>query len=283
MIPQAVDYTRASSVSEAISLLGANPDAKILAGGHSLIPALKLRLNSPALLIDINKISELRYITDKGNYIAIGANSTHKDIISHKHIQNRYAGMIQAGEVIGDVQVRNVGTIGGSIAHADPSADWPAVLLALGATIKVQGPNGERKIAAADFFLGFFYTALEEGEIVVEVQIPEPKDGQKSSYQKFVQPASRFAIVGCSANIVTSGGVITEATVAFTGVSTDGAFVDDAVGAALIGKAPSAENIEAAANAAAESCDMNEDHFASQSYRKHLAKVYARKAISAAV
>ena len=282
MIPQSVDYKRASSVKDAIAILGANPDAKILSGGHSLIPALKLRLSNPSLLIDINKISELRYIKDKGNYIAIGANSTHKDIISNAHVARQTA-MVEAGEMIGDVQIRNVGTIGGSIAHADPSADWPAVLMALGTTIKTEGPDGERETPAADFFTGFFSTALEEGEIVTEVKLPEPKTGQKSSYQKFMQPASRFAIVGCAASVVTSGGIVTEATVAFTGVSLDGAFIDDAIGAALVGKAPTTENIEAAANAAAENCEMNEDNFASAPYRKQMAKVFAKRALLASV
>ena len=151
MIPQAVDYKRAGSVSEAISLLAENPDAKILAGGHSLIPAMKLRLNSPALLIDIARIAELRFISAGTDSVVIGAASTHYDIISNADIQGRYPAMVEAGELIGDTQVRNMGTLGGSIAHADPSADWPGVLLALNATIKVEGVGGTREIAADDF------------------------------------------------------------------------------------------------------------------------------------
>lgn len=278
MIPSSVDYTRASSVTEAIQLLTDNPDAKILAGGHSLIPAMKLRLNAPSLLIDIARIPELRFISDEGDKVVIGAASTHHDIISNEAVQDMKA-MIEAGELIGDTQVRNMGTLGGSIAHADPSADWPAVLLALGASIEVQGPDGERSIAANEFFLGFFMTALDEGEIVTSIHIPKLAEGQQTAYRKFMQPASRFAIVGCGASVTVDDGQITDAKVAFTGVS-DAAFLDEGVADALIGQPANLETIEAAANAAAEGdIHINEDHFASQAYRKHLAKVYAKRAL----
>lgn len=283
MIPQTVDYTRAGSVAEALSLLSANPDAKILAGGHSLIPAMKLRLNSPSLLIDIARISELRYITEDNGGVTIGAASTHKDIISNALIRSQYPAMVEAGELIGDTQVRNVGTLGGSIAHADPSADWPAVLLALGATIKVEGPAGAHDIAAADFFTGFFSTALEEGEIITAIHLPAPSAGQRSAYRKFMQPASRFAIVGCAVSLELDGEVITKANVAFTGVS-DAAYLDEAVAAALVNQPATMATVEAAANAAAEGdMHINEDHFASQPYRKHLTKVYAKRALAGAL
>lgn len=281
MIPSSVDYTRASSVTEAIQLLTDNPDAKILAGGHSLIPAMKLRLNAPSLLIDIARIPELRFISDEGDKVVIGAASTHHDIISNEAVQDMRA-MVEAGELIGDTQVRNMGTLGGSIAHADPSADWPAVLLVLGASIQVQGPNGERFIAANEFFLGFFMTGLDEGEIVTAIHIPKLAEGQQTAYRKFMQPASRFAIVGCGASVTVQDGQITDAKVAFTGVS-DAAFLDEGITDALIGKPANLETIEAAANAAAEGdIHINEDHFASQAYRKHLAKVYAKRALAGA-
>ncbi|WP_028668626.1 FAD binding domain-containing protein [Runella zeae] len=281
MIPSSVDYTRASSVTEAIQLLTDNPDAKILAGGHSLIPAMKLRLNAPSLLIDIARIPELRFISDEGDKVVIGAASTHHDIISNEAVQDMRA-MVEAGELIGDTQVRNMGTLGGSIAHADPSADWPAVLLVLGASIQVQGPNGERFIAANEFFLGFFMTGLDEGEIVTAIHIPKLAEGQQTAYRKFMQPASRFAIVGCGASVTVQDGQITDAKVAFTGVS-DAAFLDEGVTDALIGQPANLETIEAAANAAAEGdIHINEDHFASQAYRKHLAKVYAKRALAGA-
>ena len=281
MIPSSVDYTRASSVTEAIQLLTDNPDAKILAGGHSLIPAMKLRLNAPSLLIDIARIPELRFISDEGDKVVIGAASTHHDIISNEAIQNIRA-MVEAGELIGDTQVRNMGTLGGSIAHADPSADWPAVLLVLGASIQVQGPSGERFIAANEFFLGFFMTGLDEGEIVTSIHIPKLAEGQQTAYRKFMQPASRFAIVGCGTSVTVQDGQIIDAKVAFTGVS-DAAFLDEGVADALIGQPANLETIEAAANAAAEGdIHINEDHFASQAYRKHLAKVYAKRALAGA-
>lgn len=281
MIPSSVDYTRAASVGEAIRLLAENPDAKLLAGGHSLIPAMKLRLNSPSLLIDIARIAELRFIEDIGDAIVIGAASTHHDIISNAHLKS-FTAMIEAGELIGDTQVRNMGTIGGSIAHADPSADWPAVLLVLNAQIKVQGADGERVIHASEFFTGFFSTALEEGEIVTEIHLPKPVAGTATAYRKFMQPASRFAIVGCAASVLVENGVVSAANVAFTGVS-DAAFLDEGVSSALIGKPATLETIEAAVNAAAEGdMHINEDHFASQTYRKHLAKVYAKRALAGA-
>ena len=154
--------------------------------------------------------------------------------------------------------------------------------MALNATVKVEGAGGTREIAAADFFTGFFSTALEEGEIVTEIHIPEPVAGSNSSYQKFVQPASRFAIVGCAAAVVINNGLISEARVAFNGVSGEGAFLDEAVSAALVGKAATLETIEAAVAGAAEGIDINEDHYASKTYRRHLAKVYAKRALIAA-
>ena len=283
MIPQEVDYTRAGSVAEAISLLSANPDAKILAGGHSLIPAMKLRLNSPALLIDIARISELRFISEEAGGVTIGAASTHNDIISNALIRSQYPAVIEAGELIGDTQVRNVGTLGGSLAHADPSADWPAVLLALDAIIKVEGPAGAHDIAIADFFTGFFSTALEEGEIITAIHLPAPAAGIRSAYRKFMQPASRFAIVGCGVAVEVDGDVIVDAKVAFTGVS-DAPYLDEAVAAALLNQPATLATIEAAANAAAEGdIHINEDHFASQNYRKHIAKVYAKRALAGAL
>lgn len=268
-------------MDEAIQLLQSSEDAKLLAGGHSLIPAMKLRLSGAATLIDIAKIAELRYIREEGNDIAIGAGSTHDDIVANSSIQQHLAMMSQAGSLIGDMQVRNVGTIGGSIAHADPAADWPASLLAAGASIVMKGPNGTRTVAAADFFQGLFMTALQDGEIITEIRVPKPAGGTNSAYAKFMQPASRFAIVGCAAMITMSGGTCSEVAVGFTGVS-DVAFRDAAVEDALRGKAPTAENISAAAAHAAGSVDVMGDHFASEDYRRHLATVYARKALTAA-
>ncbi len=274
MLPRSVDYYRATSVADAISRLKANPDAKILAGGHSLVPAMKLRLNSPSMVIDIANIPELNYIKEQNGNISIGAMTTHGQIANSDLIKNKLPLFKDTADVIGDVQVRNVGTIGGSIAHADPSADWPAALLAAGASII----TNERSISATDFFTGFFSTALNEGEIVTEISIPIPKAGSKMTYQKFSQPASRFAIVGCAVVITANAGVITDAKIAFTGVS-DVAFCDEAVANELIGKPDNDTSAESAAELAAENISILSDNYAAEDYRKHLAKVYAKRAL----
>ena len=277
MLPKAFEYKRAASVADAIALMAQHgDDAKLMAGGQSLIPAMKLRLNSPDVVIDLSRIAELNYIKEQDGHICIGANATHSDIAYSDLIKSKLLLYADTAELIGDTQVRNRGTLGGSIAHADPSADWPAALLASGAVVVAQGANGTRMIDADDFFTGFFETALVEGEIVTEIRVPTPAAGTGMSYQKFMQPASRFAIVGCAA--VVNGNNVR---VAFTGLS-DGPFRDTAVENAMSGMAHTAENIAAAASQAAEGIRINEDHFASQAYRKHLAKVFAKRALTAA-
>lgn len=277
MLPKAFEYKRAASVADAIALMAQHgDDAKLMAGGQSLIPAMKLRLNSPDVVIDLSRIAELNYIKEQDGHICIGANATHSDIAYSDLIKSKLPLYADTAELIGDTQVRNRGTLGGSIAHADPSADWPAALLASGAVVVAQGANGTRMIDADDFFTGFFETALVEGEIVTEIRVPTPAAGTGMSYQKFMQPASRFAIVGCAA--VVNGNNVR---VAFTGLS-DGPFRDTAVENAMSGMAHTAENIAAAASQAAEGIRINEDHFASEAYRKHLAKVFAKRALTAA-
>lgn len=280
MLPNTVDYYRASSVSDALSVLKANPDAKILAGGHSLIPAMKLRLNSPSMVIDIANLSDLNYIKEEGGNICIGAMTTHGQIAHSLLLADKLPLFTETADVIGDVQVRNMGTIGGSIAHADPSADWPAALLAADASIVVTNGDETRSIPATDFFVGFFSTALEEGEIITEIQVPVPATGTKMTYQKFMQPASRFAIVGCAAMAKVENGVVADVKVAFTGVS-DGPFRDGNVEAAISGKTTTAENIASAAAQAASDVNLNADHYADEDYRQHLARVYAKRALSA--
>ncbi len=280
MLPNTVDYYRASSVSDALSVLKANPDAKILAGGHSLIPAMKLRLNSPSMVIDIANLSDLNYIKEEGGNICIGAMTTHGQIAHSSLLADKLPLFTETADVIGDVQVRNMGTIGGSIAHADPSADWPAALLAANASIVVTNGDETRTIPATDFFVGFFSTALEEGEIITEIQVPIPAAGTKMTYQKFMQPASRFAIVGCAVMAKVENGVVSDITVAFTGVS-DGPFRDGNVEAAISGKAATAENIASAAAQAASDISLNADHYADEDYRQHLARVYAKRALTA--
>jgi aerobic carbon-monoxide dehydrogenase medium subunit len=277
MIPSEFQYIRANSIEEAISLLKEG-DAKLLAGGHSLIPAMKLRLNSPAKLIDISRIAEMKGIKQEDGELVIGAMTTHYEIMTNDLVNKHLPILAQAAELIGDVQVRNKGTLGGSLAHADPAADWPASMLATDAVIVLAGAKGKRAIKAVDFFTGFFMTALEEGEIVTQIRIPMPSANTKSAYLKFMQPASRFAIVGCAV-VMTGNGTVDDIKVAFTGVS-ETPFRDTAVENALKGKKADAESIKNAADQAAEGVSILSDHFASEEYRKHLAKVYAKRALS---
>lgn len=282
MIPNNFEYHRATSVDDALALMAKHGmEAKLLAGGHSLLPAMKLRLNQPGVLIDIGRIGELRYIKKEGNSLLIGAGATHDDIANSDVARNFLSMLSEAADLIGDVQVRNKGTLGGSLAHADPAADWPAVMIAANAQIELQGPNGSRSVAADDFFTGFYMTALEDNEIITAVRIPAPPKGTKSSYQKFMQPASRFAIVGCAAALTIDGGVCQKVSMAFTGLS-DAAFRASNVEAALTGKQATEKNIADAAQAAGEGVTPMGDHFASGEYRLHLARVFARRALAAA-
>lgn len=274
MIPTAFSYQKANSVEDAIKAL-ASSDAKLLAGGHSLIPTMKLRLNSPALLVDIASIAALRGIKEAGSEIIIGAATTHQEIASNKTIQSKLPLFAAGAASIGDIQVRNKGTIGGSLAHADPAADWAAVVLASDATIAVQGSKGARKIKATEFFKGMFSTSLSQGEIITAIHVPVAA-GSKSAYLKFPQPASRFAIVGCAVMKSADGKV----NIAYTGVSSC-AFRDVGAEKALAGEKLDASSIEAASKAAAEGVTILSDHYASEKYRKHLAKVYLKRALMA--
>jgi carbon-monoxide dehydrogenase medium subunit len=274
MIPVAFDYQRATTVDEAIAALTA--DSKILAGGHSLLPAMKLRLNQPAKLVDISKIASLKGIKEEDGEIVIGAGATHGDIANDDLIKSKLPFFAEGASMIGDVQVRNHGTIGGSLAHADPAADWTALVLAADAAIEIQSSSGKRRVKATDFFTGLFSTALTEGEIITAIRIPVPPAGTKTSYQKFSQPASRFAIVGCAVMRAADG----KTNIAFTGVS-DNPFRDAGAEAAVSGKALDNANISAAADAAVGGVSIMSDHYASGPYRKHLAKVYLKKALQA--
>jgi carbon-monoxide dehydrogenase medium subunit len=274
MIPAAFDYQKAGTIEEAIDALSGG--GKILAGGHSLIPALKFRLSQPSKLVDITGIATLKGIKEEDGEIVIGAASTHADIARDDLIKTKLPFFAEGASLIGDLQVRNYGTIGGSIAHADPGADWPALVLAADAAFEVQGSNGKRRIKATDFFTGLFATALQDGEIIQAIRIPVPATGTKTTYQKFVQPASRFAIVGCAVMRFADG----KTTIAFTGIS-DNAFRDTNAENAISGKAINDASIPDAVNAALQQVDIMGDHYASEEYRKHLAKVYLKKALEA--
>ncbi len=205
MFASPFDYYRAGSVAEAGKLLAEKPGAKILAGGHSLIPILKLRLSEPAALIDIGRIAELKGISVKDGKIRIGALTPHAEVAASQDVQRNARALSDAAAQIGDPAVRNRGTVGGNLAHADPASDLPGVVTALGGTINLVGPDGERSVAAPDFFEDVMTTALGENEILTSVDIPIEQDGTGSAYSKFPHPASRYAVIGCAAS-VTHGG-----------------------------------------------------------------------------
>ena len=277
------EYYRAGSVAEACQLLAAHPGAKLLAGGHSLIPLLKLRLAAPAAVVDIGRVGELRGISNGGGALRIGALTTHAEIAASAAVQAGAAALAEAAGQIGDPAVRNRGTIGGNVAHADPASDLPTVLAALGATFTVSGPDGERSLAAADFFQGMMATALGEHDILTAVNVPAAGTGSGSAYVKFSHPASRYAVVGAAAAVTAAGGTCAGASVAVGG-ATAVPVRCGSVEAALTGRALSADAITAAAAAVGSDLgdDLLGDVFASGEYRKAVAPVYVQRALTAA-
>lgn len=277
MFPSNFEYRRANSVQEAVALLGQNPDAKLIAGGHSLLPAMKLRLATPPMLIDISKINDLKGIRQSGDVWTIGALATHAEVAASALPMGAVK---DAASQIGDVQVRNMGTIGGSISHADPAADYPAALLVLNTTILAQGPKGSREIPIDNFFTDLFTTALQPNEILVGVRIGPPPAGKlKSAYAKHPHPASGFAVVGVAARVATdAGGKVTTASVAVTGACARAQHLA-ATEKALMGKPFNADTIKAA-SAADNKLDCLSDQYAGADYRAHLASVLARQALT---
>ena len=283
MIPAQFDYEAPTTLEEALTLLAANSDdAKILAGGHSLIPAMKLRLAQPGLLVDIGRIKDLTYIRESGDQILIGAMTTHYELESSELLKKICPLLPECASHIGDVQVRNKGTIGGSVAHSDPAGDWPAAIIALGAEMIVVGKNGERTIRADDFFVDLLTTALAPGDILREIRIAKPGGRFGHAYQKVRHPASGFAVVGVAVALqIGSQGACESAAVGITGVASK-AYRAAAVEKALQGQSLNDETIAAAASHATDGVDANSDLYASEEYRGHLAQVYTRRAIHAA-
>lgn len=272
MIPAAFDYVRASSAAEAISLIGEHgSDAKFLAGGHSLLPLMKLRLAQPSVLVDIGRVKDLSYVKDAGDHVAIGALTRHMDVETSPVLKQHAPLLAHAASHVGDPQVRHRGTIGGSIAHADPASDLPATTLALGATYVVQGPNGTREIAAGDFYKGFLESALAPDEMLTEIRVPK-MNGAGWSFQKFNRRAQDWAIVGVAAWRRGNDSGVALVNMGQTPV------LASSVSSALAGGASIADAAERAVVEASPSADNN----ASVEYRTHLAKVLVRRALEAA-
>ena len=280
MISQQFEYAAPKTLKAALGLIAAG--GKPLAGGMSLIPMMKLRLAGPERLIDLARIKSLSYIKRHGASLHIGATTTHYDIENSNAVRGKCPLLAETAAAIGDVQVRNVGTIGGSVAHNDPSADYPAALQALEATIVIKSATAERTVTADQFFVDTFMTVLEPGEIVTEIIVPVEASRTGTSYQKVAQPASGFAIVGVAARIERSGGNISLARIGITGLS-NRAFRAYATEKALEGTSGSDAEIQAAAALATDDVDANSDLHASADYRKHLATVYTSRALKAAL
>jgi aerobic carbon-monoxide dehydrogenase medium subunit len=282
MIPAAFDYVRPSSVGDAVAALAeAGEDAKVLAGGQSLIPVLRLRLSYPSTVVDVGRIPELQGVTDAGDAIVIGALTTHHDVM-HDPLVTEHAPLIaQATETIADPQVRHRGTFGGALAHADPAGDLGAVALALGAEFVVTGPNGERRVPADDFFLDYLTTALAPDELLTAIRVPKLGAGWSSHYEKFNRVAQAWSIVGVAALVKRSNGTISEARIGLTNMSSTPVRAR-AVESALAGVDATADAVGRAAEQAAEGTNAPSDLSGQADYREHLARVLTRRAVLAA-
>jgi aerobic carbon-monoxide dehydrogenase medium subunit len=282
MIPAPFEYHSPDSLDEALKLLAGKEDAKVLAGGQSLVPLMKLRLAKPKCIVDLGRIPGLKSIEEKADAVSIGALTTHAEIESSEVLKRCCPLLPQTASTIGDVQVRNQGTMGGSLAHADPAGDLPAAILALGARIKVVGPKGERWIEAQDFFFGLLMTAVEPDEILTEVRVPILRQ-TKTSYLKAAQRASGFAVAGVAACIrLDPQGACEEIAIGVTGVA-DKAYRAAEVESRLRGQKPDARRVHEAAAEACRDVDVIEDINGSKEYRTHLACVYTARAIEAAL
>ena len=283
MFAPSFDYYRAGAVREALALMQQHPGAKFLAGGHSLIPLLKLRLTAATALIDIGRIPELKGIASSGGTIRIGALTTHAELATSPVLTAECPMLCDAAGHIGDAQVRNYGTIGGNVAHADPASDLPTVLVALDARFVVASSKGERTVSASEFFQGMMTTALDASEILTAIEVPSKKTGQGMAYIKFSHPASRYAVLGAAAVVTMKGGICEAAQVAIGGLVPVPARLRD-VEAAVKGARPSEDVTAKAAAAATKQLggDILGDVFASAEYRKAMAPVYVKRALAAA-
>jgi aerobic carbon-monoxide dehydrogenase medium subunit len=283
MIPNNFQYFAPKTVEEALKLLDEHgDDCKILSGGHSLIPVLKLRLAAPGVILDIGRIKALKGIRIDKGAIQIGANTTHAEIARSAELSQNCPLLVETAGQIGDQQVRNRGTIGGSLTHADPAADWPAAIMALDGEIVVRSSKGERVIKASDFFIDIMTSAVGPDEIVTEIRIPKPAQPKAAVYLKVPQSASGFAVVGIAAQLTLKDGKCEDVRIGVTGLAPR-AFRAKSVEDALRGKTLDEATVSAAAaKADAEASDAMEDIHASGDYRRHLARVYAKRAVQTA-
>jgi aerobic carbon-monoxide dehydrogenase medium subunit len=282
MIPTAFDYVAPASLDEVVEVLAEHgDDAKILAGGHSLLPLMKLRLAVPAILVDLGRVPDLRFIREFDGSVAIGAMTTYADLEESDLIRTRLPLLAQATAEVGDVQVRNRGTLGGALAHADPAGDMPTVVSALGGSVVVRGPNGEREVSIDDFFVDLFTSALEPDEVLTEIRL-RSQAGAAGRYEKFRRRQIDWAIVGAAVNVARDGDTIREARVALTNVGPRpirATAVEDALRSAGV----DASTIDAAAERASEGLNPSSELAGSAEYKKHLARVLTRRALAAAL
>jgi carbon-monoxide dehydrogenase medium subunit len=283
MIPASFDYHAPTTLADALRLLGRDRgDAKIMAGGHSLTPMMKLRLARPGSVIDLRRVPGLNYIREEDGHLAIGAMTTYYQIESSSMVRSRYLALAEAAGEVADMQVRNKGTIGGSLAHADPAADLPAVILALEGRIVSGNSSGQRTVDADDFLVDTFSTALGDDEILAEIRIPALPAGTGCSYKKFGNKASHFAIVGVAAIVTMSGGICQRVRIGITGAGPR-AIRGRGAEAALEGKEPTESNLAEASRQAAQGIDFLGDIHASEEYRAHLTQVFTRRALDEAI
>lgn len=283
MIPGDFDYHSPETIDEALALLGRlGGDGKVLAGGHSLVPAMRFRLAQPAALIDINRIADLSYVREQSGHLAIGALTREAELEHTPVVRQRYHMLHDAGLVIADPLVRNRGTVGGNLAHADPANDHPAVMLAYGATMIARGADGTREIAADDFFTGLFENALEPGELLVEIRVPTPATGQGGAYEKMERKVGDYAISAVAVDLTMDGDTCTSARVALTNVSAVPMRAKNAEGE-LTGKALSEDVLEAAGRAAAAECDPSTDLRGTAEYKRDITRVLLKRAVRRAM
>jgi aerobic carbon-monoxide dehydrogenase medium subunit len=281
MIPTSFDYVRAESLRDALKVLSEGDGSKAIAGGHSLLPIMKFRLAQPPRLVDISRLEELKGITEKGRGARIGAGTTYRELLESELLRERFPIIAEATETIGDLQVRNRGTIGGSLAHADPVSDMPAVMLALDATFNLRSKRGRRAVKAGEFFQGAFTTALAEDELLTDIVLPPLPSGAGTAYLTHDHPASGYAIVAAAAILARKRKAVTHAVVALTGVGEIAYLLRSAAG--LVDSNGEPEALARVAGEATTGVDVNGDIYAPAEYRRHLATVITRRALETAL